>query len=799
VRFDLTAMVGVPLAMWVVSLGCGLAVERVLRVRLPNPLLLVLGLCVSIVLIFPGYALGAGDPLALVLLGVVTIAGLLLARDGLRARLNPGWAGAAGLATFVLYMLPVIVHGRWTWSGYDFVGDSGFEMLFAEHIKGFGTTLGHIPETSEREFLANYLSNSYPLGSQALLGTYSAILDVPAAVVFQGFISVLAGVAAISLASVCGAAVSARRAAIAAFLALAANLTYQYALQGAIKEIALLAAVCAVAAMVTYALSLDSRSRYGGAALVAIPVAASLTVYNAVAVPFIGGLLAFGACWLVLGRRVRPSMRWAGPLAAGVGLAVVLSVDPLKSFSSFFHVAQVGQGASGLGATQYGQLLRPLPLSQVSGVWLAGEYRLPVIPQPAATLTVIATVAILALAIPGALYAMRRGGIGPALALASTGLVLLILFPRVSPYAQGKVLAIAGPPIVLAAIVGLLAVRGRLAPLTLAVAAALGLAVLASDLLAYSHDRVAPTGRMEAMQQVGARFAGQGPVLWNEFDEYAKYFARAALITVPFETITPHQVLLRHPVYFYGHYFDLDEELLPFVEQFPIVVTRVSPAASRPPANYALVYRNRYYEGWERRGTPHVLRHLPLQELYSPSAVATCPTLARLVAGAPQGTRLAVARPPELAYFEPRYSRDRSYAWGEDPAQHGAVLPNAPGHAGGVLTVRGGAQYAVWVQGDMPGPIQLALDGHVLTTMKGSNTPLQWFLAGRVPLAPGRHQLELARPAGRRHLGPGEWAVGEVGAVALQREEPERVENVPVQSWRSLCGVRADWVELVRP
>src|SRR5207248_488649 len=115
---------------------------------LHNALLLPLGLCVSIVLVVPGYAAGAGDPLAIGLLVAVTLAGLAFAKDGLRPRLNPGWAGAAGLAVYVLYMLPVIVYGRWTWSGYDFVNDSAFEMLIADHLKTFGTTLGNIPETS---------------------------------------------------------------------------------------------------------------------------------------------------------------------------------------------------------------------------------------------------------------------------------------------------------------------------------------------------------------------------------------------------------------------------------------------------------------------------------------------------------------------------------------------------------------------------------------------------------------------------------------------------------------------------
>jgi hypothetical protein len=796
VRFDLTAIVGVPVLMWAVSLGCGLAVERVLRLRIANALLLPLGLCVSLVVIFPGYAAGAGDALAMALLVTVTLAGLIFARDGLRARLNPGWAGAAGIAAYVLYMLPVIAYGRWTWTGYDFVNDSAFEMLLAEHIKGYGTMLGSIPETSAREFLSSYLGLSYPLGSQALLGTYSAMLDAPVAVVYQGFISGLAALGAVALGALCERVLSARRAAFVAFVAIAANLTYQYALQGGIKEIALLATLCAAAALAQEAIVL--RRPYAGGALVAVAAAASLTVYNAVAVPFLAALALFVGVALIARERIRPSARWLGPIAACVALAALLAIPSLTTLESFFHVAQAGQGASGIGATQYGQLLRPLPFSQVSGVWLAGEYRLPVIPQPAATLTVIATIAILALAIPGALWALRRGGTGPLLLLGAIGLVLLIVLPRVSPYAQGKLLAIASPAIVLCALVLLAGARGRLATGGLVLACVLALAVLASDMLAYSRARVAPTSRMEAIQQVGEHFRGQGLVLWNEFEEYAKYFARPALISSPFEALTPHQVLLRHPTYFYGHYFDLDEELLPFVEQFPIVVTRRSPAASRPPANYELAYENAYYEAWRRTPRPVVLAHVPEQGLYSSSGAIPCATLAKTAAGAPAGSQLVAAMAPEMAYFEPLYSRDRSYAWGYNPDQPGAVVPNAAGHASAVLNVRGG-RYAVWVQGDFPEPIVVQLDGRTLGTLHVSNTPLQWDEVASLQLAPGAHTLRLVRPAGHRHLGPGEWEVGTIGAAALQREASERLQTVAVRSWRTLCGQRVDWVELVRP
>jgi hypothetical protein len=721
------AVVGVLLVIWASSLGCGLALERVLRVRLANALLLPLGLCVSIVLTFPGYAAGAGDALAIGLLAAVTLAGLAFAQGGLRARLNPGWSGAAGLAVYVLYMLPVIAHGHWTWSGYDFVNDSSFEMLLANHVKGYGTTLGNIPETSEREFLKSYLGAGYPLGAQALLGTFSGLTDTPVAVLFQGYISGLAAAGAVALSTVTTRLLGGRRAALVAFVAVSANLTYQYALQGGIKEIGLLATLCATVALAREAAVLARP--YAGAALVAVGAAAALAAYNAVAGAFLGALALVFALAMLLVHRIPLTRRWVGPSLAGAGLTAVLAIPTLLTLRTFFNVAQASQGSTGVGAAQFGQLLRALPLSQISGVWLAGEYRLPVIPEPAATLTVIATAAIAALIIPGVVWALRRRETGPLLIFGTIAIVLLIVFPRVSPYAQGKLLAIGGPAVVLAAFVGLAAVRGRLAPLAVILGGGLAVAILSSDLLAYSRDRIAPTGRIEAIIRVGDRFKGEGPVLWNEFEEYAKYFARAAKISVPFEALTPQQVQLRRPTYFYGHYFDLDEELFSFVEGYPIIVTRRSPAASRPPANYRLAYENRFYLGWRRTSRPQILRHLPEQGIYSPAAPVACPTLQKTVAGAPAGTELIAAVPPELAWFEPLYSRDRSVAWGLDPGQPGAVVPNAAGHASGVLSVRGGARYAVWLQGDFPRPIELRIDGRIVGSVSGSNTPGQWLQA----------------------------------------------------------------------
>ncbi len=368
-------IIGAPVLMWAVCLGCGLAVERLLRLRLTNALVPVLGLCAAFVLIMPGYTAGLGDVLAVALLLAFSITGLLFAGGGLRTRLNPGSAGLAGLAVYAIYLLPVIAYGHWTWSGYDFVNDSAFEMLLANHAKGFGTVLGNLPESTERQYLAQYLNASgYPLGTQALLGTFSGMIDTPVEVLYQPFISCLAALAAVALSTIAELRVAPRRAALIAIAAICANLTYQYALQGAIKEIGLLAAILGLVALTCAAISL--RRPYAGAALVAVGAAAALATYNAVAAPYLGALVLFLGLALMLIGHTLPHPRWIGPLVVGGALAGLLAIPSLTTFATFFEVAKAGQGAVGVGASQLGQLLRKLPLSQLSGVWLSGEYRL---------------------------------------------------------------------------------------------------------------------------------------------------------------------------------------------------------------------------------------------------------------------------------------------------------------------------------------------------------------------------------------------------------------------------------------
>jgi hypothetical protein len=435
-------------------------------------------------------------------------------------------------------------------------------------------------------------------------------------------------------------------------------------------------------------------------------------------------------------------------------------------------------------------------------------------PGSLAELTIIAGIAMLALLAVGAVHSIVRREPGVATGLATMGLVLAIVYPRAIPYAQAKLLAIASPVVVLGAAYGLAALarwrRARL--LAVALAAGLGLAILASDGLFYHGDAVAPTGQMIALEQVGRAIGPRGPVLLSEFQEFAKYFAAPAKIDTATEYPTlPSNVALRVPGGLYGQSFDLDAEQLSYVESFPYVVVRRSPTASRPPANYRLIFENYYYSVWQRSNTPRVLDHMPLQQLYSGEAPVQCPALRAMVAGAPRGSRLAVSYLPPVYGYDILHATIRSAGWAQDynPYVPDAVAFATPGVAGRVVAVPRGGDYRVWVQGSSPRTLRVTIaragdnqPNRTVSHVGGTNTPDEWMEGSTVHLPAGRWALDIWRPGG--DLSPGDGGTGEsfqgrgeIGYLALVSEQAPRLVFLPVARWHTLCGQQADWVELV--
>ena len=80
----------------------------------------------------------------------------------------------------------------------------------------------------------------------------------------------------------------------------------------------------------------------------------------------------------------------------------------------------------------------------------------------------------------------------------------------------------------------------------------------------------------------------------------------------PFDGYAQVPARLRVPGPTYDTWADLDELTLDYVEEFPMIVRRRNPVASRPPSNYRRVFLGDYYEVWRARGSgPQPLDHLP--------------------------------------------------------------------------------------------------------------------------------------------------------------------------------------------
>jgi hypothetical protein len=794
---DIAAIAGVPLVMWALALGQGLLIERAAKVRLPNALLPVLGFCSSMIVALGVYHLHAGNWLAIPVVAGLALAGAIVQRRGLRARLNAGWPLIAALVIYIGFNAAVILSGHWVISGYNIENDSAYELLLVHHLQAHGTAAASAVPSTANSVIAAYLATGYPLGSQSLLGVISGILGVSPAVAWQSFISAMAAVGALAASQLSGRTMSPRLGAAAGALALGAALTYEYALQGAIKEIAVLVAVLCSLAVIRYAI-LSVRSRTTALALCAIPLAAVLAAYNAAGLPYMLALAGSGAVAAMIIHRRLPGREWLRPGLIGLGVLVLASIPALLTIKTFYHTASSGfTGGSAATAPSLGPLFRKLPLSEISGVWMHGDYRLPIPPGTGATLTVFASAVILALLFPAVLRLVRAQEPGPLIGLVTVGLVLLIVYPRITPYAQAKLLAIASPIVVLCAIQALTGLRGWDWN---ALAAAAGLALVAaiavSDALAYHEFPVSSPARMIALERISRGMEGRGMVLDSEFEQFAKFFGLPAELNVGPDSPTSRPLeLVNRSEPQYGHSFDLSQERLGYIESFPYILVRRSPVTSPPPAGYTLARQNAYYELWRREGAPRGVAQVPFRGVLGAGSPVSCRALGALAARAKAGQRLLLAEQPPQVGFAMSEAAEHSPSWSPSSDPKALVTPS-PGRAERQVDVPASGRYELWLEGNFPRRMSVTLDGHVVGSALGTDAPGGWAMAGTADVAAGRHVLGALLGGG--NLSPGNGSTqASIGAVVLVPAGAHpRVLAVAPGQWRSLCGRRAFWAEL---
>jgi hypothetical protein len=701
---ELAAWALFPLAALAVCTGVGLLAARIARAELEPAAIPPLGFAASIVLLGPLCATGAGEAPALALLLAAALTGFVV--NPPRA-LRPGPGAAAGLATYALYIAPVALSGSATFLGYNLLNDTAIHLALVDWIGDHGSRwLGGQPPSSYIATIDDYVQSRYPLGSHELLAALRPLGGVDAALVYQPFLALSAALAA---AAVYTLLPRGRYAALAAFAALASQLTYSFALQGGIKEITFVACLATAAAL------------WRHPALMALPAAALYAIYGVYALPW---LVPLALVALVL---TRPPAR-VSATAAAVFLAGIAVLIP-GSIHYWRHGHEVITSGQELGP-----LPGPLKLVQVTGVWLEGDYRF----TPAhAWITYLLAALVLALAAAG-VVGRARGAL--LLLLVPAFVAWAATTPISSPYIDAKLLAILSPAVVLAACLGVAALAGRPGVAIAAAVVAAG-AILVSDALAYRDAFLAPMDRLGELSAIDRRFAGRGPILVNEFEEYVKHFMRRSRGSDPYEKWTAGRVVLSPGgvrLVKNDPFADLARMQLGFVERWPLIAVRRSPLAGPPPSNYERVFHGRFYDVWKRGGGPRERvpgrRHCRNRATFD----------------------IASHRPlPPGFYVDPRRPSR------VDARKGGSVFASASTDAG---------TYRFWIQGTAYRRSALLVDDRRVGTVFGANRPSQWIDVGVLALQAGPHKLELRRP--RRSLRPGDSRADLLGPVLACRPEP---------------------------
>jgi hypothetical protein len=793
--FVLTTLV-YPCVLAVLCVGAGLLVDRASGGWLPGMLLPAVGaaglIAVSQLTTYAAI-LAPATPYAL---AAVAVAGWALGCSRVRAVARDWRRCRSQLAVLVLAYLvalaPVLLAGRPTFSSFGILDDSAFHMLGADYLMRHGQDYSHLDlRNSYGQYLHAYYATGYPSGADTLFGGSAFILGAPLIWMMQPF-------NAFMLATAAGPAwVLARRiglaggwAALATLTATVPALVYGYELVASVKEIVALSMILTLGALVL----VHTRWLWRGAAG-AIPFA--LVLAGGVATLGVGfGAWALAAL-LVLGAvaagEIGAGRRRARELLGSVALATaIVFAGALGTWTGLSRSVHVATGIA--STTNPGNLHAPLHVTQVLGTWLAGSYEN--MPTGALLPVSYAIVALtLVAAVLGALrifYLGESALVGWVAAMIAVGLALQLL---ASTWVGAKALLLTSPVILLLAWSGFAALRSARGRWALRSALALLLAggVAVSDAMQYHSSNLAPTARYDELAAVNARFAGRGPMLYGDFDEYALYQLRDLDVGGIDFMYPPAGIRLMG-----GHGYPVDLDRIPPRAwlAYPLVLTRRDPTASEPPSAYRLEWQGVYYQVWARRpGTPAAIAHLGL----SGRRLIKCSRVRHLarIADA-HGARIVAAIPPVLVSVE--VARSQHPAWSYT---HPGLAMKGAGRLQSTFSVPHAGAWDMWLKGQLMPRADIGVDGRSIGSIGGqldgnphnpdAMTPL------RVTLSASRHRLTIVRGDSVLAPGDGGWAIlHEIYATPANAPNVDRLRVTPPARWRTLCEGRFDWIEVVR-
>ncbi len=775
-----------PLVLTVVSSGCGLLLERISGVRLPGVIVPALGLALVVVATHFTTLSDSTAELSVPVVISLALIGFALSPPWRRGRID-GWGAVAAVAVFAVYAAPVLFSGQVTFTGYIKLDDTATWLAITDRIMEHGRDLSGLPISSYEATLAFNLPGGYPIGAFLPLGVGHALMGEDSAWLFQPYLAFLAAMLASTLYVLVTPLLRSRPLrALAAFVASQAALLFAYSLWGGVKEVAAACLLGLVGA--TAAIAIERDGTVGAVLPLAVASAATLAVLSFGGAIWLGPLLLAALALMVRAR---------GPgLAGRRALAFVIAASAL-ALPSLLKASQfLSPNSATLTSTNdLGNLIKPLDWIQFFGVWPAGDFR--VSPDSIdATHLLIGVVA--AAGLLGLVLAWRRGGRGLLIYMCGATVGCFVVVALGSPWIDAKALASASPVFVLAGLAagGAVIEAGRRLEGLLIVAAIAG-GVLWSNALAYQDVTIAPHDRLAELEDIGNRFAGQGPALMVDYEPYGvRHFLRR-LDPEGASELRRRVVPLRN-----GRALDklqvadIDQFMLQGLLVYRTIVLRASPVESRPPSPFELVRRYRYYDVWQRSDTaPRVVDHLPLGDALHPTAPAPCRDVMRLAREAgPRGTLAVAARRADPIVID-LSSATRPASWLATAGVTGAVTPATAGSVQTLAHVPDTGRYGIWVGGAFRRELDVLLDGKVVATQRNELSHSgQYLPLGEVEMTAGVHGIALRYGHEDLHPGSGEPPFY-IGPLVLVRSRDATVHTVPAASARSLCDRRLDWIE----
>jgi hypothetical protein len=831
----IAAWIAFPLVLLVLAIGCGLLLARISGDRLAGPLLPPAGLAVVMVVGQFMTVASATAKLATPAVIALAVAGFVLARSE-RPRLD-WWAAACGLGAFAVYGAPIVLSGDTTIAGYLKIEDTATWATITDQVMEHGRSLADLPPSSYEAILRGTLGLDYPVGSFMPWGVARPLVGQDLAWLLQPYIAFLAAALALGLYELAAPVVPSRPLrALIAFIASQPALLFGFALWGAIKEPAAAALLAFLAALVPGVV----RNPLTPKRIVPLAVGSAALIAN---LSIGGGVwlapLLIPALWLIVRERGRATAIRGAVTFAILGAVLAAPTLALVNFLS-------SGSDSFTGAGELGNLIEPLNLLQIFGIWPSGDFR-----TTPDSMLVPGVLILLAggFAIAGVAVAWQRRAFGLFSFVLASAIGCLLVAIEGSPWLVSKALAEASPGFVLAALIGAaglltdpaLSQRIR-APLAALAVAAIGAGVLWSNALAYREVDLAPHARFAELEKIGKQIDGEGPTLTTEYEFWGvRHFLRDAQPNGA--SLLSRQLALLRPNALFEHsrtpgaqappsgislaggpppeglFFDIDDFQTPSLLAFRTLVLRRSPLASRPPSPYVLTWSGHYYEVWQRPSGPAPpLVHEPLGKGLSPIGTARCGTVRRL-ATLPQVARLAtVARqaPMVLPLGKASFA---SSEWerATDPA---LLYPRGSGSLTATVDVPRAGNYGVWLGGSFRGSMEAFVDGRRVGSARGelNYSKGQYEQLGSIALTAGRHTLKL-------HYGGASLRPGSAGdailpltteedrGVSKRSHQPfpvgplvlsagtadQKVTYLSPADGGRLCGRMLDWVEALGP